>query len=299
MAEAARPKRMRTSSVARDYVPECDYALILDLIDPKRKTTRSRTVFPAVCLSASRIRAASGEVIFEQHLSKTEKQELRRADAVVGEKIEFFVMFKDGEVAPSWEPSENVGTPLVRQYEHLLHVLPDIHTVDLSDIVLQGIKESTVRSIVASVSGELRDKAMSIRHGPRASACVVVELPVFLALFGRTKAFAGETLESLVGHGTTSRNITFAELDSVLGPACTAWHTRTNVDAKVVKVSPTKPVRLTLTLLNGIEFDHSSCPRCTFPADRPLCERPVHTSVTTRLFTAWQLRITVKYNKSH
>ena len=135
MAGSPRPKRMKKMRMVREYISGDDCDAILGLVDPepaRESYHRPRTVFPAVCLTASRVRGPVGDVLFEQHVSDVDVQAFRAPDEAAGERIEYFVQFKDGEVAPSWEPAENVGAALISQYKHLLHSFPLIERVNFS-----------------------------------------------------------------------------------------------------------------------------------------------------------------------
>lgn len=124
-ATAEGQKRCKKPRVMENYVCGESCAEILRLV-ATFVPTRTRSVFPAVCITAARIRASSGEISSEQSISAAEKQELRQPKTVLGEKIEYYVRFKDNDVSPSWEPAENVGLPLIKQFQHLLHVYPSV-----------------------------------------------------------------------------------------------------------------------------------------------------------------------------
>jgi hypothetical protein len=101
MAGSPRPKRMKMMRMVREYISGDDCDAILGLVDPEpaRESYHRprRTVFPAVCLTASRVRGPAGDVLFEQHVSDVDVQAFRAPDEAAGERIEYFVQFKDGD----------------------------------------------------------------------------------------------------------------------------------------------------------------------------------------------------------
>ena len=126
-------------------------------------------------------------------------------------------------------------------------------------------------SMIAAVSTALREllcKPPGKIYDLSSITCTMnIEPEVFLALFAHTAAYARECFFSLVSHGALSRNITFAELDVVLGRICAAWHTRDTKHSKRVTVDKSKPVRVSIHHVNAKDFDHSACPLCTFTLD--------------------------------
>eukprot|EP00048_Salpingoeca_helianthica_P017879 m.239463 g.239463 ORF g.239463 m.239463 type:complete len:311 (+) comp22585_c0_seq1:90-1022(+) len=289
--------------ICADEVAGEDVDVILELLEEATPATpkpaRRARVLRAVSVSRSRICAADGQILSEQHLNALETQELRFANKSAGEKQHFFVHYKDALEEPSWEEAVDVGQPLISQFDHLLHIFPLAQPRELQDAELSLLKSTTIQSLCASFN-RLLAVSLSAQKLDRKVSCelVLLDSSVFLALFGQTAAFQGETATSLLAHGTTSRNVTFAEMDAVLGPVCTTWFKRTNQMGTSTRVNREKPLRLTLSHMRSTEEDHSDCPRCLYPIHEPVMDRPkFHDPKPTYLFTAWKIRLTARLIK--
>jgi hypothetical protein len=110
-----------------------------------------------------------------------------------------------------------------------------------AEIELGLLKTLAVRALVASVSEALKEKLSKVAFArPNVTATLKVDLPVFLALFGHTKGYAGETAMSLVAHKATSRNVAFAEVNELLGASVRGLayaHTRRHASRRSLRAT--------------------------------------------------------------
>lgn len=310
------PRRSKRALGAEEVAGE-DVDLILALLNSETvaavtpPTNRRRTL-RAVCLTASRIKDAAGKLVCEQHVGGEDVQELRLANASLGEKQWFLVHYKDACEEPSWERTVDVGKPLIKQFKHLLHLFPHVRQPPMPGAAaisvlhrlftffcllslapsffslsrpadkLALLVDDAAFNLGVGMNMDLREKTRILP--PQCvhvvTATLKVDAQVFLALFGQTAAFRGETYTSLLAHRATSRNVTFEEMDAVLGPVFAAantrgarWDSRTNKLGASARVSREEPLRLSIHLLNSVDFNHSDCPNCTYSIDMPLlCE---------------------------
>lgn len=129
-----------------------------------------------------------------------------------------------------------------------------------------------VRLLLFSQFSDALRKKLSRMAVPQATVTISmqIQVEVFLALFATMQKWAGETFVSLASRKRSARTISFEELDTVFSPVCARWHTRTAVLGHSAFVDITKRSRVSLELMNSDNFDHSACPRCTYPLDAPI-----------------------------
>jgi len=198
---------------------------------------------------------------------------------------QFLVRWRDERYRsrPEWIPAANVGKPIVESFRRLLRFYPlfknsicSLGTINLES--LKVLADHLRLEICSRIQESLHHLGLQRAPDNTLSVTFFVNIDVFLLVFGNTRSFKGDTATALLGMQHSSRTISFVELVDALTSASLqqsgqAWHKRIHLYGHSSALNRGKSGRLSIRLMNGIGYDHSDCPRCTFQGEA-LLEQP-------------------------